>query len=293
MEASDAGGSSARDLDGKTILVTGATEGIGKAAAEELARRGARLTLVGRNREKSEAVVAELVRASGNPHVELILGDLSTLAGVREVAAEFKAKHDRLDVLVNNAGGVFEKLVRTADGFEHTFALNHLAYFLLTRELLPLLEKTPGARIVSTSSGAHRGGRIDLDDIASRPSGKAGFTAYTASKLANILFTRELARRIAGTGVVANCYHPGYVYSGFGLNNSRLFGGVVHLGARIFGRSSQKGAETLVWLAASPEAGRWNGEYFFDGKPRQPAPAGRDDEMAAKLWALSERLVGG
>jgi NAD(P)-dependent dehydrogenase (short-subunit alcohol dehydrogenase family) len=215
-----------RDLEGKVFLVTGATEGIGKAAALEFARRGAALTIVGRNPEKSERVKAELEAAAGGP-VELLLGDLSKLADIRAVALAFKAKHDRLDVLVNNAGGVFNKRALSADGFEMTFALNHLGYFLLTRELLGLLEKTPGARVVSTSSGAHAMGKIDFDDIAKRPSGKAGFSVYGASKLANILFTRELSRRLSGSGAVANCLHPGFVQTGFGLNNGGLMAGAI------------------------------------------------------------------
>src|SRR5579859_3340619 len=205
----------AHDLEGKVILVTGATEGIGKAACDTFAARGATLVVVARNREKGERLVEAWKKASGNERIELLVGDLSKQDEVRGVARGFRATHDRLDVLCNNAGALFAKYQRSADGFEMTFALNHLSYFLLTHELLPVLMQTRGARIVNTSSDAHRGGRLDLETIARRPSKRAGFFAYSDSKLANILFTRELARRISGSGVVANCFHPGFVRTGF------------------------------------------------------------------------------
>jgi len=281
-----------KDLDGKVFLVTGATEGIGKAAALEFARRGANLTIVGRNREKSERVLGELKAASGNQAIELLLGDLSKLADVRAVAAAFKAKHDRLDVLVNNAGAVFQKRQVTSDGFEMTFALNHLGYFLLTHELVDLLKKTPGARVVSTSSGAHRLGRIDFDTIATVPAWKRGFSVYGDSKLANILFTRELARRLAGSGVTANCFHPGWVHTGFALNNGGLLAAGADFAGSLFARTPEKGAETLVWLATSPKAGKMTGEYFQDMKPARRTSRAQDDGVAKKLWDLSSELCG-
>ncbi len=278
-----------KDLAGKVFLVTGATEGIGKAAATEFAKRGASLTIVGRNPEKSERVKAELEAEAGGP-VELMLGDLSKLDDIRRVAADFKAKHDRLDVLVNNAGGIFQKYQLSPDGFEYTFALNHLGYFLLTHELRPLLEKTPGARVVSTSSGAHRMGKMNLEEIAVRPSKRAGFPAYGDSKLANILFTRELAKRLASSGAVANCFHPGFVYTGFGQNNGGFFAGSVKLAASMFARTPQKGAETLVWLATSPDAAKVSGEYFHDKKIAATKPLAKDDALAKSLWDLSAQL---
>ncbi|MGK3979620.1 SDR family NAD(P)-dependent oxidoreductase [Sorangium sp. So ce118] len=184
-----------------------------KAAALEFARRGATLVIVGRSKEKSERVVSELAAASGNDRIELLLGDLSRLADVRAVADAFRAKHDRLDVLVNNAGAFFNECRLSADGIEMTFALNHVAYFLLTTRLLDLLQKTHGARVISTSSGGHRVGKVDLATIAKRD-GRAGMRAYGDSKLANILFTRELARHLAGSGATANCYHPGFAGAG-------------------------------------------------------------------------------
>jgi NAD(P)-dependent dehydrogenase (short-subunit alcohol dehydrogenase family) len=289
----------ARDLEGKVLLVTGATEGIGKAACFEFARRGATLAIVGRTPEKTARVAGELeiergrtagdVDAGAN-EVTPIVADLSKIADVRMAAETFRAKFDRLDVLVNNAGAVFLTNDKSADGLEMTFALNHLGYFLLTTLVLDLLKKTPGARVVSTSSGAHRMGRFDIDDLARRESGASGFPVYGDSKLANILFTRELARRLEGSGVVANCFHPGFVESGFGKNNAGFMASMTALGASIFGRTPEKGAETLVWLATAPEAARFNGEYFQDKKIARVRRKAKDDALAAKLWALSEEL---
>jgi NAD(P)-dependent dehydrogenase (short-subunit alcohol dehydrogenase family) len=281
----------ANDLDGKVILVTGATEGIGKAAALEFARRGAALTLVGRSREKTERVLAELKAASGNDRIEALLGDLASMADVRAIARKFKETHDRLDVLVNNAGATFDEYRTTPDGLEQTFALNHLAYFQLTVELLELLRRTPHARVVSTSSGAHAMGRIDLPDIAVRANGKAGFRAYGDSKLANILFTRELARKLAGSTATANCFHPGFVATGFAQNTKGFVKGAFSLGQRLFARTPEKGAETLVWLATSPEAAGYTGQYFHDRKVSWTSRPAKDDALAARLWALSEELV--
>jgi len=279
----------ANDLEGKVILVTGATEGIGKAAALDFAKRGATLVLVGRNRDKSERVLAELKAESGNDKIELLLGDLSKMAEVRAVADAFRAKHDRLDVLVNNAGAVFMEHQLSADGIELTFALNHVAYFVLTTRLLDILQKTPGARVVSTSSGAHHMGKLDLDTITKR-NGKAGFAAYGDSKLANILFTRELARRLAPSGGTANAIHPGYVRTGFGLNNTSRLMGLSKLVSKYLARTPEKGAETIIWLATSPEAAKFNGEYFYDMKVARTSKRAKDDALAKGLWELSEKL---
>jgi NAD(P)-dependent dehydrogenase (short-subunit alcohol dehydrogenase family) len=284
-----------RDLAGKVFLLTGATEGIGKAAAIEFARRGATLVLVGRNREKSERVVEGLVKESGNEHVELLLGDLSRVSEMRRIAHEFQAKHDRLDVLVNNAGAIFTDRKLSADGYEMTFALNHLAYFVVTMELLELLKKTArehgSARIVSTSSGAHASGKLDHDDVVRREKRFSGFEVYGSSKLANILFTSELARRLQGTGVTANCFHPGFVQTGFGANNEGFIATAIKVGASLFARTPVKGAETLVWLAASPEAARFDGEYFMDKKPGRRTRRARDPELGRRLWDLTEGLL--
>jgi retinol dehydrogenase 12 len=277
-----------QDLQGKIFLVTGATEGIGKAAALHFAKRGAELVIVGRNKEKSEQVLAELARHSSQNKISLLLGDMSSLADIRKVAAQFKEKHDRLDVLVNNAGAVFSDKKLSTDGYEMTFALNHLGYFLLTQELLPLLEKTPGSRLISTSSGAHATGKIDTSFIAKREGKGAGFSAYADSKLANILFTRELSRR--AKGVIVNCFHPGFVYTGFGQNNTGLMAKLIKFGASRFARTPEKGAETLIWLATAPEAAKLQGEYCYDCKPIKTAKRAKDDIAAQALWDLSEKL---
>jgi NAD(P)-dependent dehydrogenase (short-subunit alcohol dehydrogenase family) len=279
-------------LSGKTFLVTGATEGIGKAAARHLASRGATVCLVGRNREKTERVVAELQAQTGNAHLDFLLADLSHLAQVRSVAEQFQARHARLEVLVNNAGGLFQARQLSADGHELTFALNHLSYFLLTVLLLDLLRKTPGARVVSTSSAAHALSRLDLATVATRERGYTAFGAYGDSKLANILFTRELARRLEGTGVTATCFHPGWVSTGFGLNNPGLLSRVMALTAPLFARSPEQGADTLIWLATSAQAAGLNGEYVADREIALPTRQARDPRLGAQLWALSERLCG-
>jgi retinol dehydrogenase 12 len=277
------------DLSGKTILVTGATEGIGKTAALDFARRGATLVIVGRNAEKTERVRADLERESAHP-VEAIVGDLSLVSETRRVARDFLAKHDRLDVLVNNAGALFQSRRLTAEGYEMTFALNHLGYFVLTEELLPVLTKTPGARIVSTASGAHASGKLHLDDVVRREKGYFGLEVYGSSKLANILFTREIATRLKGTAVTANCFHPGFVSTGFGSANG-FVSPFIKLGAVLFGRNAEKGAETLIWLATSPEASSFTGEYFMDKKTAGRTKAAKDDVLARRLWDLTAELL--
>ncbi|GAC1562924.1 MAG: SDR family oxidoreductase [Polyangiales bacterium] len=277
--------------DAKTFLLTGATEGIGKAAALDFARRGARLVLVGRNPEKTERVVAELRKASGNDQLESLIADLSRISEMRRVAAEFAARHDRLDVLVNNAGAMFTTRQLSADGIEMTFALNHLAYFVVTHALLDVLKKTPGSRIVSTASGAHASGKLDLDDVVRRDRRYSGFEVYGSSKLANILFTRELGRRLAGSGTVATCFHPGFVRSGFGANSGVAMRTLVKVAGTLFGRTPEKGAETLVWLATADEAGHGQGEYFMDCKPARRSRRAKDDALAARLWTLTESVL--
>lgn len=279
------------DMKGKVVLLTGGTEGIGKAAALELAKAGASLVLTARSREKGERVVAELKAASGNQDIGLLLGDLSSMAEVAAVAAAFRAGHDRLDLLVNNAGAFFFERLESADGLEMTFALNHMSYFLLTNLLLDLLRRTPGSRVVSTSSGAHRGSRMDVMKVAKRPGAYEGWPAYADSKLCNILFTRELARRLEGSGVAVSCFHPGFVRSGFAMNNTGWMAKGWKLFADLFGRTPEQGAETLLWLATSPEAAEARGGYYDAKALTQPRPLGRDDRLAAELWALSEQLA--
>lgn len=280
-----------RDLEGNVVLLTGGTEGIGKAAARNFAERGATLVLVGRSAEKTERVVAELRALSPQTRIEYLLGDFSRLADVRAIAEKFRERHQRLDVLVNNAGAVFAGFETSADGFERTFAVNHLAHFQLTVALLDLIEKTPGARVVSTSSGAHYIGKIQIPEIASPPNKKGGFSAYSDSKLANILFTRELARRLEGTGAVANCFHPGFIRSGFAMNNGRGVQLLTRGLSSVFGKSPEHGADTLIWLATSPEAARFNGQYFYKRKPSRVNAQGKDDALAKALWSFSEELL--
>jgi retinol dehydrogenase-12 len=280
------------DLQGKVFLVTGATEGIGKAAAREFAKRGAELVLVARNKEKGERLVAELKNATGNNDISLLLADMSSIADIKRVAAEFRAPRTKLDVLVNNAGALFSDYQLSKDGLEMTFALNHMAYFGLTFSLLDLLKSTKGARVVSTSSMGHKIGKFELGRIAKREPGHAGWAAYGESKYANILFTRELARRLKGSGATANCFHPGFVYTGFGLNNGGFIKWAFSVVSPIFARTPEKGADTLIWLATSPEAASHTGEYFSDRKVTKVVESRHRDngELAKGLWDLSEKL---
>jgi NAD(P)-dependent dehydrogenase (short-subunit alcohol dehydrogenase family) len=281
----------AQDLTGKVFLVTGATDGIGKAASSEFAKRGATLTIVGRNKQKTEQVLAELKAASGNQKLDLLLCDLSRMADVKRAAAEFKAKHDRLDVLVNNAGATFKSPVMGPDGFELTFALNHLAYFQLTSSLLALIRKTPGARVVSTSSAMQARGKLDLEKTPTSLEGW-GPSAYATSKLANILFTKELQRRLEGTTATANCFHPGGVRTQFGAlgSDQGFLLNLVYALAKPFMSTPEQGADSLVWLATSPEAASLKGEYVSKRRPVTPQKQALDAKLAADLWTLSEKL---
>lgn len=273
----------------KTVVVTGANQGIGKAAAVALAAKGARVILVARNREKGERARAE-VDAAGAGGAELVVADLSSQAEVRRAAAEIKAKHDRLDVLVNNAGVFVPERHTTADGLEETFALNHLGYFLLTRELLDLLKESGPSRIVNVSSEAHRGARMHWDDLQFERTKYGGFKVYGQSKLANVLFTYELARRLEGTKVTANCLHPGVIGSGFGQTYGGAMSVLVKI-ARPFMLTPEEGARTTVHLASSPDVEGVSGKYFSKCKPVRSNPLSYDEQSQHKLWALSEELV--
>ncbi len=277
-------------MKGKTVLVTGATNGIGLVTARELARMGAQVTIVSRNAEKC-AVVAEAIKTgTGNP-VEFIAADLSTLAGIRQAAATFKQHHARLHVLVNNAGGFFIRRYLTSDGFEMTFVLNHLNYFLLTNLLLDILKASAPACVVNVASGTHRGAKMDFDNLQGEK-GYNGVRAYGQSKLANILFTYELARRLKDTGVTTNALHPGYVNTGISLNNGLFFQVFVRLTARLFGRKPEEGAQTSIYLASSPQLAGVTGKYFADCQPVKSSPLSYDEELAKKLWQVSLELTG-
>jgi NAD(P)-dependent dehydrogenase (short-subunit alcohol dehydrogenase family) len=281
-------------MQGKVVLVTGATQGIGLAAAQALGRLGAKLVLVGRNPQRCQAAADRVRAAAPGTEVETLLADLSRRADVNRLADQVLSRLDRLDVLVNNAGGFFLRREVTAEGHEMTFALNHLAYFLLTVRLLDLLKQTAAeqgqARVVSVASEAQRGGRLNFEDLQSER-GYAGFRAYSQSKQANILFTQELARRLAGTGVTANAMHPGFIASGFAKNNGWLVG----LGMKLlapFSKKPEEGAETVVYLASSPEVSGLSGMYFIDCRPVHPGQAASDPEGARRLWEVSEKLAG-
>jgi NAD(P)-dependent dehydrogenase (short-subunit alcohol dehydrogenase family) len=278
-------------MTGKTIVITGANSGIGKAAATELARRGAHVVITARDRARGEAARDDVRRTSGNDAVDLLLGDFAELAQVRSLAAEI-ARLPRLDVLINNAGLMLTERRETRDGFETTFQVNHLAPFLLTNLVLDKLTATPGARVVTVSSDAHkRGGALDFDDLQSRRS-YAPFAVYGRSKLANILFTRELARRLAGTGATANCLHPGVVATGFAGDGdtSGLFPFLLRIG-RPFLMTPEKGAETIVYLAASPDVADVSGGYFVRCREKTPGRSALDDAAARRLWDESVRMT--
>jgi NAD(P)-dependent dehydrogenase (short-subunit alcohol dehydrogenase family) len=273
---------------GKRVVITGATRGIGLAAAGALARLGARLSVVARDEGRGQAALSRIRAASGDADLEVLGCDLASQASIRALARALLDRHPRIDVLINNAGAVNRTRRLTVDGIELTWAVNHLAPFLLTALLLDRLRESAPARIITTSSDAHRGARIPFEDInMERGYGSMGFTRYGQSKLANILFTRELARRLAGSGVTATCFHPGLVATGFNRNNGPLMRVGMTL-VRPFARSPERGAGTLVWLADSPSVPDMNGGYFFDSRRIEPSPEGRDDVAARRLWDLSE-----
>jgi NAD(P)-dependent dehydrogenase (short-subunit alcohol dehydrogenase family) len=271
---------------GKRVVMTGATNGIGLAAAQELAGLGAELTIVARSQERA-AVALERIRDSPAP--EVAIADLSSQAEVRRLAAELLDRYERIDVLVNNAGAMFRTRRLTVDGIEETWAVNHLAPFLLTNLLLDCMKQHPPARIVTTASDAHQKAHIPFDNLAGEGPWKArGFARYGETKLANILFTAELARRLEGSDVTANCYHPGLVATGFNHNNGRLMN-LAMAAIKPFSRTPEKGAETLVWLADSPDVSGENGGYFVDKRRTLPSPQAQDMEVARRLWDLSRR----
>jgi NAD(P)-dependent dehydrogenase (short-subunit alcohol dehydrogenase family) len=267
------------------VVVTGATRGIGQAAAVELARRGNEIVVVGREPERVQAVAAQATTAAGGAPVHTEVADLSLMAEVRALASRLAEGHERIDVLANNAGALFAHRELTSEGFERTLALNHLAPFLLTNLLL---DRLAGGRVVTTASDAHTGGRLDLDDLQSEDA-YAAMRVYGTSKLCNILFTRELARR--APTLHANCFHPGVVRTGFGKNENGIWKLLTTLGGPFF-RSPERGARSLVWLATSEEGGRLNGEYVEDEKVAQPSETARSDALAAGLWERSAALVG-
>jgi len=278
------------DLAGKTIVITGANQGIGKAAAMALGRRGARLLLVCRSPDKSRAAVEDL-RAAGVAEVELVLADVSSLTDLARVRDTLHSMTDRVDVLLNNAGMLVTSRRQSADGFELTFATNHLAYFVLTHHLRDLLAKAPAARVVNVSSDGHYFGSINFDNLQRQRGFYNPWTVYCDSKLMNVLFTLELARRLEGTGITANCLHPGVVGSNFGKTDGGLTSAFVALG-RPFMLTPEQGAATSVFLAADPSVAQDTGKYFAKCRVRTPSRAARNADLARTLWEVTEELAG-
>ena len=270
-------------------MITGATSGIGQIASEELAARGARIVFVARDETRAEATLMRLrERGPGIDH-RVHFADLSGLADMKRVAQKIAADEPRIDVLMNNAGAMFGKRHLTEDGFERTFALNHLSYFVVTSVLRERLLETPGARIVNTSSQAHRAARVDRNNLQML-TGFRMFKAYCLSKLYNILFTRELARQLRGTGVTANALHPGFVATRFGDATSGV-GGIAFRVAKLFAITPEEGARTSIFLASSEQVQNVTGEYFYKCAPIAPTKDAQDEEAARWLWAESERLT--
>ncbi len=277
-------------MSGRTVLVTGATGGIGRATAAGLVALGARVGLVGRDRNRAAAAASAIRAASPTAYVDVFVADLSSQREVRRLAAEVLATYDRLDVLVNNVGGFWATRHVTADGLEHTFAVNHLAPFLLTDLLLERLAASGPARVVTVSSAAHTQGRIDFDDLQGERD-YSGPRAYNQSKLANLLFTYELARRLTSRGVTANALHPGMVRTGFGAEDQQAAWKVVAPLVRPFLRSPDRGAISSIHLAASPDVAGVTGTYFSNRRPKRSSHHSRDTLTAARLWQVSTDLV--
>jgi NAD(P)-dependent dehydrogenase (short-subunit alcohol dehydrogenase family) len=281
----------AETLAGKTILVTGGTSGIGYIAARSLAGMGATVAIVGHHTARAQDAAARIQRETRAANVQALVTDLSSLEQVRALAEQVQQRYPRLDVLLNNAGGVFIGRQTTVDGYERTFTINHLAPFLLTNLLLDRLKADAPARIITVSSMAHQGQRIHLDDLNQERRGYSAWRAYGESKLANILFTYALARRLAGSGVTANTLHPGFVATNFARNNGPLWQFFMTL-ARPFAISPQRGAQTSIYLASSPEVATVSGRYFVKCKPAHSSSASTDVDAEEGLWRLSEQMTG-
>ena len=275
-------------MQGKTIVITGATSGIGTVAAKRLAERGARIVIVARDRQRAEQTLHDLRAANAAQAHTAFYADLSRLHEMKRVAAEIAAAEPRIDVLMNNAGLIATGNQKTEDGLEVMFATNHLSYFVLTNLLLERLRAAGAARIVSTASEAHRGARLDFDRLQEQK-GRAG---YGTTKLCNILFTRELARRIAGSGVTANCLHPGFVATRFGDNTGGALRTGLAIAKRLFALSPEEGAKTMVYLASSPEVAGGSGGYYDRCAPAQPSHEAQSEADAKRLWELSATLGG-
>lgn len=277
-------------MKGKVCLVTGATSGIGLVTALELALMGSTLIITARNEQKADAAVERIVRETGNTAVESIVADLSSQAQVRSLVVEFEKRFKRLDVLVNNAGAVYLRRKLSPDGIEMTFAVNHLAPFLLTNLLLDTILASAPARIINVSSRSHERAEVDFADLEGKKSYNFN-RAYRQSKLANVMFTYELAHRLAGSGVTVNALHPGFVGTNMGANNGWLVRLFLPL-TRIWAISPQEGAETSVYLATSPDVEGVSGEYFYQGEVVTSSLTSHDQETARRLWEVSAEMTG-
>jgi NAD(P)-dependent dehydrogenase (short-subunit alcohol dehydrogenase family) len=277
-------------MKGKICLVTGATNGIGKATALGLAQMGATVVIVGRSPARCAAVVSEIKQISGYDAVEALTADLSIMTEVRQVANQFKAKYQKLDVLVNNAGGAFAKRQVTSEGLEQTLALNYLSYFLLTGLLLDMLKASAPARIVNLSSDAHKTAHLDFDDLQSER-GNFIFNTYGRSKLATVVFSYELARRLAGTGLTCNVLHPGLVRTGFASNMGKVPAAVINLLMRFVALTPEQGAQTSIYLATSPEVENVTGKYWEKSKAVPSGSSAYDETTWTRLWEVSEKMV--
>jgi NAD(P)-dependent dehydrogenase (short-subunit alcohol dehydrogenase family) len=277
-------------MRGKVVVISGATSGIGEVAAQRLAAMGARMVLIARDTARGQATLSRLPGNGNGAAHSIYYGDLSRISETKRIAAQIAAAEPRIDVLINNAGALFGAREVTTDNLEKTFATNHMAYFVLTLGLRESLVAAAPARVVSTASDAHKGYTLDFDDLqATKKYSSIG--AYGRSKLCNILFTRELSRRWSGTGVTVNCLHPGFVATRFGDGSGALLSRVVGV-AKMFAITPEKGAETIVYLASSPEVAAISGEYFYKCRPAIPTAGGRDDEAAKRLWTESARFAG-
>ena len=277
------------DLSGKTIIVTGANSGISKFAARGLASMGASVTMVARSRERGEKALKEVQTASGSNNVRLMLCDLSSQVSIREFAAAFETENDRLDVLLNNAGSNYFKRHESVDGLELTFALNHMGYFVMTNLLLNIIKASAPARIVNVSSDEHRVDRIAFDDLQREQD--YGTNVYAETKLMNVLFTYDLARRLEGTGVTVNTMHPGFSRTNFGRRDNGFLGKFFVPVASLFGRSPERGAETAIYLASSPEVEGVTGKYFVDKQAVPSVDLSYDEAVQARMWEASEAAL--
>ena len=276
-------------MNGKVCLVTGATDGIGKVSARVLAELGAKVIIVGRNPEKSAIVLAELRSISGNENIDLLMADLAVMQEVRDLAEQVISRYDRIDVLLNNAGGYFTKHEITSDGLEMTFALNHMSYFLLTNKLMELLKYSAPARIVNVSSDAHYGVDMEFENLNGEQEYKA-WKAYQKSKLANVLFTYELLKKVPGN-ITVNCLHPGFVATNFGHNNGGFFGPVLKIAQRVSAIDPEEGAKTSIFLCSAPEVKGVSGKYFYKCQPKTSSRESRNMDTGKRLWQISSDIT--